>query len=147
MTSQATAIKPRWVRRFESYDRAFLRLRMILEEMEEREFNEYEKESVIARFQYAWDQAWRLINDLLSDEGMEVPVTTPQSVIRAGLQAGIITDGDVWMDALEARKQLSHAFSPDNFERALTEIRSDYSRVLGELHLHTIEKIIREGEA
>ncbi len=137
--------KPRWVYRFDNYKRAFGLLREAIETMEERELTQLEKEGVIQRFEYTWELAWKLIKDYLNHEGLVLDRITPASVIRAAFEAQIITNGDVWMNALDARNKMSHVYNIKKFEEVIQQIHDHYLQIFDDLNFSMMEKAMQEG--
>lgn len=136
--------KPRWKYRFDNYKRAFGLLREAIEIMQARELTQLEKEGVIQRFEYTWELAWKVLNDYLDSSGVVLETVTPAAVIRAAFAAKIITDGDVWMKALDARNKMSHTYNLKTFELIIADIRAQYFAVLDALHLTMLEKAMQD---
>ena len=136
---------PRWVYRFDNFQRAFNLLRSGIETMEERELTQLEKEGIIQRFEYTWELSWKVLKDYLEHEGIVLDTVTPAAVLRAAFAAKIIDRGDVWMRALDARNTMSHTYDLKTFERIIVDIRQEYLAILGELYLHLLQK--RDGSS
>jgi nucleotidyltransferase substrate binding protein (TIGR01987 family) len=128
------AEKPRWVYRFDNYQRAFALLREAGELAGARELSALEQEGVIQRFEYTWELAWKLLADLLAADGVDLETLTPRAVIRAAFAAKLIADGEAWMGALDARNKMSHTYNLREFETVIEEIRSSYLVLFEALH-------------
>jgi nucleotidyltransferase substrate binding protein (TIGR01987 family) len=115
-----TDAPPRWLYRFKNYERAFVLSREAIES--EKELTQLEKEGCIQRFEYAFELGWKTMNDFLGGEGALLPVITPATVIRAAFEARLISDGQVWMEALDTRVKMSHTYDFSKFERAIADI-------------------------
>ncbi len=137
--------KPRWIYRFDNFKRAFALLREAIEIMQARELTQLEKEGVIQRFEYTWELAWKVLGDYLDSTGVVLETITPAAVIRAAFAAKIITDGDVWMKALDARNKMSHTYNLKTFEKIIADVRAQYFPVLDALHLTMLEKLLEDG--
>ena len=65
--------KPRWLYRFDNFERAFLLLREVIQIIQERKLSPLEQEGVIQRFEYTWeltDSAWpteKVVNKQIKD--------------------------------------------------------------------------------
>lgn len=139
MTGPSKNNQPRWIYRFDNYKRAFLLLREAIETLEERELTQLEKEGIIQRFEYTWELAWKVLKDYLEYEGVTLEKITPASVLRAAFSAKIISDGNVWMSALDARNKMSHVYNLKKFEEVIELIRKDYLKLFDDLHLFLLE--------
>ena len=125
---------PRWRYRFDNYRRAFSLLREAIELMEEREPTQLEKEGTIQRFEYTIELAWKVMKDYLESENFVFGQITPKAVIRKAFEAKLLEDGQTWMDALDARNEMSHAYDPESFEIVIKDIRRRYLRAFDALH-------------
>ena len=141
------ADKPRWIYRFDNYKRAFGLLREAIETLETRELTQLEKEGVIQRFEYTWELAWKTIKDYLEHEGVVLDKTTPATVIRAAFEANIITQGERWMQALDARNKMSHTYNLTKFEKTIQDIQTSYLALFDNLHLSMMENAIKSDNS
>ncbi|MDR0356375.1 MAG: nucleotidyltransferase substrate binding protein [Deltaproteobacteria bacterium] len=124
--------------RFKNYKRSFV---LFSEAVQlERELNQLEKEGGIQRFEYAFELGWKTMKDYLESEGVYLPLITPATVIKAAFEAKLIQDGQVWMDALDARNKMSHTYDFSKFEQALSDISQSYLAARDELHMFFLNK-------
>ena len=134
--------KPRWQYRFDNYGRAFVLLREAFEASEERELSQLEREGIIQRFEYTWELAWKTLKDYLDFQGLVVESVTPRAVLKAAYGAGIISQGDDWMRALDARNKMSHTYNFKVFEQVIADIRATYLALLDQLYDLFLEKTL-----
>jgi nucleotidyltransferase substrate binding protein (TIGR01987 family) len=124
---------PRWLDRFSNYKRAFLLLSEATDSI--KELNQLEKEGYFKRFEFTFELAWKIMNDYLKDEeGVLLPIITPRTVIRAAIEAGLIKDGQVWMEALDTRKKMFQTYDFSNFDEAIVDISQRYFAAMANLH-------------
>lgn len=135
MDGQAKRDKPRWIYRFDNFDRAFALLREAVGTMESRALTQLEKEGMVQRFGYTWELAWKTLKDYLDSEGVALDKITPASVIRAAFEAKILGDGEGWMRALDARNRMAHTYNAKDFETIVADIRAKYLGLLDALRL------------
>ncbi len=129
---------PRWLYRFKNYKRAFILLREAIEA--EEELTQLEKEGCVQRFEYAFELGWKTMKDFLAAEGVSLPVITPATVIRAAFEARLIQDGQVWMEALDARNKMSHTYDFSKFERVIADIAQRYLAAMEALYMFFLAK-------
>lgn len=129
---------PRWHYRFSNYRRAFLLLR---EALDERELTQLEREGTIQRFEYTMELAWNVMKDYLEAQNVVLPQITPRAVIRAAFEAGLIADGEAWMDALDDRNRMSHTYSFERFEEVLENVRARYLEAMDDFHLRLFHEL------
>ena len=132
--------KERWQYRFDNYKRAFTLLREAIEDLGESDTSQLEKEGIIQRFEYTWELAWKTLKDYLNYEGIILDKYTPRSTIRAAAEAKIISKADIWMEALDARNEMSHTYDFKKFEETIQKIQEKYLMVLDELYTFFLEK-------
>ena len=125
---------PRWQYRFHNYKRAFLLLREAVEVMETRELNQLEKEGVIQRFEYTMELSWKVMKDYLESENVVFEQITPKAVIREAFESNFVSDGQLWMDMLDARNLMSHSYDQKDFAEVIDNLRHDYLDAFTELH-------------
>lgn len=126
--------KPRWQYRLDNFSRAYFLLREAIEIMNERDVSQLEREGIIQRFEYTWELAWKSLSDYIAAEGILVTPVTPRAVIRAAFEAGVITRGEDWMRALDARNKMSHTYNFKVFEEVIEEVRASYLGLFGDLY-------------
>jgi nucleotidyltransferase substrate binding protein (TIGR01987 family) len=111
----------RWKQRFESYRRALERLRQPVAGGVER-LSQLEKEGLIQRFEFTFELAWKTLKDYLVYQGVSLEATTPRHTIKAAFAAGIIADGQLWIDMLESRNVMSHQYDEARFLASMPDI-------------------------
>ena len=123
----------RWKQRFHNLDRAVVLLREPMERGVETLSN-LEKEGTIQRFEFALELAWKTLKDYLEEQGAVIAPLTPRNVVKEAFAARILSDGQVWIDMLDHRNLLSHAYDSAVFEQAVLAIRDRYHPAIAELH-------------
>jgi nucleotidyltransferase substrate binding protein (TIGR01987 family) len=66
------------------------------------------RDSVIQRFEFSWELAWKMLKLRLAFLGIEA--LNPRDVIRQSLQAGLIQDGNAWTAAQHHRNMTRHTY-------------------------------------
>ncbi len=135
---------PRWIYRFRNFQRAYTLLRQAMEQEAERGLTQLEKEGVIQRFEYSIELAWKTLKDYLEHQSVLLPQVTPRAVIREAFSARIIDDGQVWMDALDARNRISHTYDIKQFERVIDDIKQRYLPAMEALYFKLLEEAQQE---
>jgi nucleotidyltransferase substrate binding protein (TIGR01987 family) len=126
--------KPRWQYRFDNFKRAYILLQEAIETSQERPLSQLEKEGVIQRFEYTMELAWKTMTDYLEAQNVVLAHITPRAVIKEAFAAKLINDGQVWMDALDARNKLSHTYDFKTFEAVIVDIRTRYLLAINQLY-------------
>ena len=71
--------------------------------------DEFLRDSVIQRFEFTHEIAWKMLK--LRLEAEYVFVRTPRETLQAALQAGLIDDGNAWSDLQKMRNLTSHTYN------------------------------------
>jgi nucleotidyltransferase substrate binding protein (TIGR01987 family) len=69
------------------------------------------REAAIQRFEYTFELSWKLMNSLLSDQGMGSAGV--KNIIRAAAQLGLIESPTRWFEFAEARNKASHIYKEE----------------------------------
>ena len=106
-TKERPTVTERWQYRFRNFSRAYSLLRQAFNR-DMDELNDLEKEGIIQRFEYTFELSWNTLKDRLEYDGVLMESVTPRNVIRTATAAGLIVDGQTWIDMLEDRRNTSH---------------------------------------
>ncbi len=123
----------RWLQRFENFEKAVNLLEDAVKQGIEN-LSDLEKEGVIQRFEYTFELAWKTIKDYLEYGGIVFEVATPRHIIKQAFAAGVIKDGQVWIDMLESRNIMSHTYDDEIFAKAINCIADSYFAAIKELY-------------
>lgn len=108
--------------RMEEYRKAVLRLK---EALEEDISNPLIYDGVIQRFEFTYELAWRLMKAYLEYEGIAV-VNSPRAAFKEAFAAGLIFDGDVWIDMIDDRNLTAHTYNEERAKEIYNKIREKY---------------------
>lgn len=129
----------RWKQRFQNYSRKLVLLREALRQPAE-EMSDLENEGTVYRFGRVMDLAWKTLKDYLEYEGISIKLATPQSVLKEAFAAGVVSDGQVWIDMLAHRNLLSRIYDEGPYQEAVQAIGEKYVNELVELHEWLIQR-------
>lgn len=95
-----------------------------------QEKNEFTRDSVIQRFEFCIELAWKT-----SKKIMGTVTSAPKDVIREMAQAGYIEDIELWLKAIDMRNLSSHTYKEDLAEQVYTFVKGFFPQLkkLGEL--------------
>ena len=124
--------KQRWQYRFYNFKRVYF---LLLEAVEEAgALSQLEKEGTIQRFEVCMELAWKCIKDYLESQKVKLNEVTPRAVLKEAIAAKVISEGDSWMDALDARNKMSHTYDFEEFEKVIKDIQAKYIHCFGDLY-------------
>lgn len=79
------------------------------------------RDSVIQRFTFCWELAWKTLNIWLNYLGVDVQ--NPRDTFREAYNAGLIADGNLWSDMQKMRNLTSHTYNEQLAEEVYSFIR------------------------
>ena len=121
----------RWKQRFENYEKALALLREALADV--KNLSQLEKEGTIQRFEFTVELAWKTLRDYLVNQGVVLDQITPTTVIKQAFAAKIIRDGQLWIDMLRWRNQMSHTYDETRVDKVLQLMAERFAPALEEL--------------
>ncbi len=78
------------------------------------------RESVVQRFEYTLETAWKTCKRHLSEQGfMEAATGSPKSVMRLAFSCGLIRDAAPWLQYIDARRNTAHDYSEAKLNHVL----------------------------
>lgn len=119
----------RWQQRFHNYEKAFLLLERALTIATP---TEVERGGIIQFYKMAFKLAWKFMKDYLEHQGYTV--NSPRETIKLAFQANILTDGQLWIDALSDRNLTTHTYEEIKAIEVVAKIKADYFPALQQLH-------------
>jgi len=119
----------RWQQRLSNFRKALLQLDEAMELMSQRPLSKLEKQGVIQGFEYSYELGWNTLKDFLVWQGLE-GIIGSRDTIREAFSAGLITDGQGWMQMLTDRNRTSHTYNEETAEAILLNIRQHHHPLL-----------------
>ena len=83
-----------------------------------QEKNDFLRDSVIQRFEFCVELAWKTAKKV-----MGTPTTAPKDVIREMAQSGYISSAELWLESIDMRNLSSHTY-----KEALAEKVYDFAK-------------------
>lgn len=123
----------RWKQRFENYDKAIGRLQEALTAIGKEPGNHLYEMATIQAFEFTIELGWKMLKDYLKFQGVK-EVTLPRDVVRQAFQVQLITDGQTWIEMLEARNKTSHTYDDAQAAKIVQRIQQDFYPALKQVH-------------
>lgn len=119
----------RWKQRFSNYRKALGRLNEGVALSQQRPLSQLEKQGLIQGFEFTFELGWNVLRDFLRAQGTK-EIFGSRDTIREAFNAGLIEDGDAWMEMLKDRNLTSHTYNEDVAEKISANIiRLHYSKL------------------
>lgn len=98
------------MKKFDNFCNAFRNLKDIYDYQEP--YSNVELTGLVGLYEICFEQAWKAMKELLERDGFEQGQTgSPRQILKTAYQAGMIHDEQLWLDALQARNNVAHAYN------------------------------------
>lgn len=130
----------RWEQRFSNFNKALKKLSEAISFVKKKtdeqdiDFNtentdeildDILKEGLIQRFEYTHELAWNVMKDFLYEIG-NVTTYGSKDATREAFKAGLITNGDVWMEMIKSRNKSSHTYNEETANEIFNKVLNEY---------------------
>ena len=123
----------RWIQRYANFHKACKRLLEVTEaDRYMDDLSELEIEGLVQRFEYTFELAWKVLQDLLLYKGYEF-MLGPNGTMKMAFEDGLITDNDNCRKMAKSRNTLSHVYDEEEVLPIVRLIYSDYAPLLKQL--------------
>ncbi len=116
----------RWLQRYEHFLKAHEQLKEGIELAARRSLSKLEQQGLIQAFEFTHELAWKTLKDFLENRGAE-NLYGSKDVTRAAFKAGLIDDGEIWMDMIVSRNATTHTYDEAVAERIRAAICGRYA--------------------
>ncbi|NTW69672.1 MAG: nucleotidyltransferase [Chlorobiaceae bacterium] len=132
----------RWVQRFNNFLKAFSQLKAAVELAQQRKLSTLEEQGLIQSFEYTHELAWKTLKDFLENRGV-ADLYGSKDTTRAAFKAGLIENGDIWMEMIQSRNLTTHTYDETTAANISSAILNDYYAAFEAL-LTKLEKLKTE---
>ena len=128
----------RWQQRFSNFVKAYSKLDQAVQKIQEEYpikedgtieedsfLDDIIKEGLIQRFEYTHELAWNVLKDFLENAGNN-NIFGSKDATREAFAAGLITNGEVWMDMIKSRNKTSHTYNQETADDIFMKIVNYY---------------------
>jgi len=95
-------------------------LKTISAESKERPLSDVEKAGLVQFFGITTELGWKTLGDFLRSQLVDIPMS-PLPVIRRAFANELVDDAQTWVDAVERRNLMSHAYEKSAFDALVVE--------------------------
>ena len=100
----------RWHQRLANYRSALAQLQAAVDLADTRELSPLEQQGTIQAFEFTHELAWKVMKDYFFHQGAS-DITGSRDAVRQAFAAGLVVDGDAWMEMIASRNQSSHTYN------------------------------------
>jgi nucleotidyltransferase substrate binding protein (TIGR01987 family) len=99
----------RWIQRFHNFSKALSQLAEAVDLAGQRELSKLEKQGIVQAFEFTHELAWNTLKDFLENRGAQ-NIYGSKDATREAFKAGLIENGETWMDMIKSRNQTTHTY-------------------------------------
>ncbi|BFU60283.1 MULTISPECIES: nucleotidyltransferase substrate binding protein [Rodentibacter] len=114
----------RWKQRFQNYQKSVTYLSNEVEQYRDTDI-EVIKKGIIQSFEICHELAWKLMQDILKEEG-ETELFGSKSATRIAFNRGLITHGEIWLEMIKSRNLTVHTYDEAMIDTEFQKITSQY---------------------
>lgn len=100
--------------------------------------SDLEIDGILHRFEFTFELAWKTMKDCLEEQGIVGKIGSPREIIKEAFSASLIDNGEVWMDMMLSRNELSHLYDEETSREIYDNIK--------EIYILEINKLIQKLE-
>ena len=115
----------RWLQRFQNYQKAFAQLTQAVDLSRQRALSKLEQQGLIQGFEYTHELAWNTLKDFLEARGAAA-IFGSRDTTRAAFTAGLIDQGEAWMQMIQSRNQSTHTYNEEMMTQIVTAVIQTY---------------------
>ncbi len=141
----------RWQQRFSNYRKALKQLSVAIKiyndscnsDLYDNEINEIIQESVIKRFEYTHELAWKVMKDFLKYQGNN-DIAGSRDATRAAFKINLFESTDnaiTWMNMIKSRNLSTHTYDVETANDIAKLVVSEYHKLFLEFNEKMTDKI------
>ena len=89
--------------------------------------------ALIKSFELAFELSWKTLQSFFKSQGY-IEINSPKDIIKSAFNKNVITDGQLWIDMLDARNRLSHVYDENMFKEIIKKISKNYVEEIDKLY-------------
>ena len=98
------------MKKYENFCNALYNMKDIYEY--EEPYNNVELTGLVGLYEICFEQSWKMMKEKLEEYGYKESATgSPKTILKTAYKAGMIKDEQKWLDALQARNNVAHAYN------------------------------------
>lgn len=97
-----------------------------LEEALEQPESEIVIDGVLHRYEFTFELAWKTMKDYLEYLGVLSKMGSPREVIQSAFKQELVEDGEIWIQMMLARNNLSHMYEEQTSRNIYRDIKEKY---------------------
>ena len=123
---------PKWLERLSTFKNAIARMAEVVELSKQRTLNQFERDSLIKRFEFTYEMAWKLMMSFEKENGV-TELLGSKDVVRTAFSMSLIDNGEAWLEMIDDRNKTSHLYDEEMAADIIDDIIHTYNPLFVEL--------------
>jgi nucleotidyltransferase substrate binding protein (TIGR01987 family) len=119
--------------KFLNYEKALDKLQASIAMLAKDPDNEYYRDSVLKRYEFTWELAWKTLKEHLEESGLEF-TPSPLNTLKEAYQVNLIDNIEEWQKSVKGRNLLSHTYDEELSNLITSEIINKYNQIFKTLY-------------
>ena len=120
------------MKKYENFCAALTNLRAVFDY--EEPYNNVVLTGMVALYEICFEQSWKAVKEILENNGVAAGQSgSPRQILKAAYQTGMIKDEQLWLSALVARNNVSHAYNQAIALEIVRQTRETYYQMFQSL--------------
>lgn len=95
---------------------------------------------LVALYSICFEQSWKAMKEVMIYDGVNGAETgSPRSIIKLAYSVGLITEEQIWLDALISRNNVAHSYNEDIALSIVRDVKNKYVNMF-----ESLQKKIKE---
>lgn len=121
------------MKKFENFCAALNNLKEIY--TYEEPYNTVVLTRLVGLYEICFEQSWKAVKEILFLNGFaESQTGSPRQILKSAYQAGMIHDESLWLEALNSRNNVAHAYNQAIALDIIRSTKDKYYQMFYELH-------------
>lgn len=131
--------KLRWKQRFSNFQKALAVFERRVNEYRMHRTDEGAQLALVQAYEFTFELSWKTMKDYIELQGYD-GIAGPKEIIRQTFQYKVISNGGLWLEALDIRNQTTHVyddlilkkvlkFSDETFPELLHEFNERFKNI------------------
>ena len=97
---------------------------------------------LVALYEICFEQSWKAMKEILAAEGVtEAATGSPKSILKAAYKTGMISDEQLWLEALTTRNNVAHAYNSAIALQIVRDTKAKYYDMFCKLDEELAERV------
>ena len=121
------------MKKFENFCAALNNLKEIY--TYEEPYNTVVLTGLVGLYEICFEQSWKAVKEILFLNGFaESQTGSPRQILKSAYQSGMIHDESLWLEALNSRNNVAHAYNQAIALDIVRNTKDEYYQMFCELH-------------